>query len=121
MRTENISFRKLINAGASGEFRERIKEDGILKKLVATFYTGQQLSLQVVPLVEFKAKVDKPILTYAAGTDEYLAGDNETVTIECDMPVSYDDEIIIRYRNIAAFTCHLCVDVVISYTDLRRA
>ncbi len=114
---EVIAFRKSIAPSTKEEIRERIKADGTIEGVMVRFYPGQQRDLRVAIEKENRGnKTRESIVTYPAGTDRFLSGDDDVVNIPCVLECQNDDEIIVTAENINSnYTYTLVCDVTIDY------
>lgn len=113
---ESVSFRKSVAASEEDRLHERIKGAGTIEGIRVRFYSGQQLDLRVHVYVVHKGGLTESLITYNAGADQYLSGDDEVVQIDCVVSVENDDELWVWYQNADAVNSYnLVVDVAIDY------
>lgn len=98
-RMEPIIIQIDCAGGASGEIRERVKANGVVRQIMLRFYTGQQLDLHIMPFVMHTGKRREDLVTYPEGARQYLSGEDDQMVIPTQVNVYYDDEIVVRYEN----------------------
>lgn len=113
---EVMHFQKTIPAGETSDARQRVKANGTVEQLRVRFYTGQQKSLQVNPIVLHKGEKAEPLVSYLKGGDPFIAGEDDYFVFPVVVPVEYDDEIVIYYTNTdLANPYTLSVQVIVDY------
>jgi|NOAtaT_6_FD_contig_51_4904121_length_1487_multi_3_in_0_out_0_3 hypothetical protein len=112
---EVISFRKSIAAGGSDIIRERVKSNGTLEELRVRFNPGQANTLRIRPVVEHKNNRLEDLVTYPAGTNQFLSGDDDYLILPCAITVENDDFVEVIANNTGAFTYTIVVDIVVDY------
>lgn len=114
---EVISFRQPINPNTVDQiFKTRVKSDGTVEEVRVRFYRGQQLALQVDPIVFHKGNKREDLIYYAQGTHNYLAGDDDYFVYPVVVPVEADDYVSVMVSNTdPANTYTMCVDIILDY------
>lgn len=112
---EVISFRKSIAAGASDIIRERVKSNGTLEEVRVRFNPGQANTLRIRPVVEHKNNRMEDLVTYPAGTNQFLSGDDDYLILPCSITVENDDFVEVIANNTGGFTYTIVVDIVVDY------
>jgi hypothetical protein len=112
---ESIVIRRSVAAGESGTVRERLKADGTVEEIRVRFYPGQEGDLQVMPYILHKGERREDLLTFPAGSDRFLSGDDDYVVFPLSVSFEYDDNLQIDFKNIATFPYTLSVDVIVDY------
>lgn len=106
----------MIAAGAKNEFSHAIPYDGTLQSVHVRFYPGQQKSLQIQPQVKFKNEEWRSIISYAAGSDQYLSGDDDRLDYAIGFEVGSGDTIVIQVTNTDTVNAYsLVLDIEIDY------
>lgn len=118
MKQEVVAFRANVNPSTSQVFTERIKDGGRVTEVRVRFYPGQERDLQVRPYLQLLNRQTEDLLTYPAGTDGFLSGDNDYLTFPVSLEVVMDDMIAVWVNNVnATYTYTVVVDVVVQYYD----
>ena len=114
-RKEVISFRKIISGESELDISERVKDYGTVENIKIKFYQGQQLALQIRPIILKAHGTPVDLISYAEETDEFLSGDDDYFIYDINIPVSIDNQIILKCKNLASFDVNVVVDVTIDY------
>lgn len=99
---ETIAFIKNIAASTDLKLSERVKGEGTIEKFTVRFYPGQERSLQVRATVIHKGNKTEDLVTYPEGGENYLSGDDDSLSFNIVIPVENDDEIVLYVKNIDA-------------------
>lgn len=116
-KSEVIVFRKDVADGESGFIPARVKGNGTIQEIRVRFYPGQELSLKVSPFLERKGQVPEPLISYPAGGNKFLSGDDDYFIFPVVSPVNNDDFIKIWYSNEngGGFVYTVVCDIVVDY------
>jgi hypothetical protein len=118
MKTEVIAFRQNINPSTSQTIIERVKANGRVAEIRVRFYPGQERELQIRPFVSLLNRLTEDVLTYPAGTEGYLSGDDDYLIFPVSVELRTDDNICVWANNVNATYVYTCVvDVVVQYYD----
>lgn len=112
---EVVLIRKTVPAGQSVEIRERIKSDGTLEAMKIRFYAGEGLTLQVRPVVEKRGGQAVDVVTYPAGTDNFIIGDDDYLEYTPVIAVSNDEELVVYATNTGGVDSKLVIDFEVDY------
>ena len=94
-----MSLALTVAAGASGDLDFPITYDGRAKKLRYRLYQGNQLSLQLRPVV-LRREEEIDLVRYPANGKTYLDGDSEDATLEIDHGLEAQVDVLrIKYKN----------------------
>jgi hypothetical protein len=116
VKTEVISFRKVIPKNTNTVIKERVKANGSVKEIRVRFFPGQQLALQVKPYILHKNFLTEDFFTYPSTTDGFLTGDDDYLVFPVTIEVELDDEIAVWANNTDVnWDYNLVVDMVIVY------
>jgi len=115
---EVISFKKVIPAGTVAEYSERVKGEGTVEKISATFYEGQNGLLHVRPYIQHKGEKIEDLITYPTGCEKYIAGNAESNKVyDVCVSVENDDDIYVFVDNTSAEDLTLTVEIVVDYYE----
>lgn len=116
MKTEPIAFRKDVQPSTKETIVERIKDNGVLEEMRIRFYPGLQRDLKIMPYVLHKGSKREDLVTYPEGTETWISGDDDMLVFKINLPVEYDDELVIEAENVDAVNVYtMSVDVTIAY------
>lgn len=116
-KTEVIPFRIQVPA-SSGVLKlsERLKADCTIEDIQVRFYPGQEGDLHVMPKIKRTGNRVEDLITFPAGTDQFLAGDDDTWRLDVGVDAQLDDEIQIIYENVdPTYEYTLMVFVTVDY------
>ncbi|MBX6773018.1 MAG: hypothetical protein IRY83_14915 [Chloroflexi bacterium] len=109
-----VRFHLVAAPGANGELREEVRHNARITRWRYRFFPGPEATLQIVPAILRRQELIRLWRPVAGGID-YIAGDNEDVVMDADIPVyAGQDEIVVRYANTDATNAHqFVVDVTL--------
>lgn len=112
---EVVAFVLSVPPNTASVVTERLKADGTIESVVVRFYSGQSRELQVRPKLRRTGNREEDLITYPAGTNQWLAGEDDRQQLDVSVPVSLDDELSVYYNNTNptypyTLVCYITVD-----------
>jgi hypothetical protein len=114
MRSSSVLFDQAVPAGQTKYFEKVLPYNGRVTKMTITLYPGQQKALQVKPYM-LKAPDVFAGLTAYAGSRGYFSGDENTYTIQMNIPFVAQDKLAVDATNIGTNDYDLYVLFEIEY------
>lgn len=101
-----------VAAGASGTLSQQVPFDGRVSKIILQLYKGNQMALQLVPVVIRRA-THYPLLMFAQGGKQYIDGDSLFLALNVDYLLQHGvDRIGVEYDNTdATYEYAFAVDI----------
>jgi hypothetical protein len=113
---EVVAFVLNVAPSTSGSITERIKADCTIEDIVVRFYAGQQRDLRIRPKLRRTGRREENLITFPAGAETWLAGEDDRESLDVSVPGQLDDEIVMYYENIDPVNTYtMVVYVTIDY------
>jgi hypothetical protein len=113
---EVMIFSLIVPAGTSSFMFEALKAEATVEKIVCRFNAGQSRELQIRPVLKKNGNFDEDLCTYPKGGLKFVAGEDETKTLDISVPGKMYDQVYIYYNNTSTtFDYTLDVMVTVDY------
>jgi hypothetical protein len=112
---ETVQFTKTILAGTTVTLSYLVKTEGTVERIFGKFYPGQQNALQVRPYLLLTADRQEELVTYPAGTNRFMSGDDRIFDIPIDYDVKSGDQLKVDVNNVSTYDYTLEISFVVDY------
>lgn len=111
-------FRKAVPAGESGFLDIKLRDHGYVDYVKIRFAAGENGTLRIRPVVIIPQEIIIDLFEYADGGDQYVSGDDETVTNSVKFEIESEAILRVYYENTAlagTVDSQLNVDIGVTY------
>ena len=120
-----IIFRGTIDGATPGEeavntkkiFSADLTGNGQINRFYARFACGENGTLHLKPYVILNGNIRVDLCNFAQGGDQYIAGDNETISFDCFVPVETHAVAYVEAENVGEYPSVIDAAMVVQYED----
>ena len=115
-----ILIQDTLAAGSTKDYTFELSASGRIKKVHIKFATGENGTLHIHPFVIQNGEIPTEILKFAAGSQNYVAGDDEHFDFDCYLPVENHAVLHVIADNTGAAPSMVDVAVIVEYFNAIR-
>ena len=108
-----IPVTKIFSADLTG--------NGQINRFYARFACGENGTLHLKPYVILNGNIRVDLCNFAQGGDQYIAGDNETISFDCFVPVETHAVAYVEAENVGEYPSVIDAAMVVQYEDFIEA
>lgn len=112
-------FRESLPAGTSKLFDVELTGIGHIRKLVINFAAGENGTLHIRPYIILNGEIIIDLLRYG-GTDQFVSGDDEQITLDCNQAIENKAHLCIFADNVGPGASQVNVNAIVEYMDMIR-
>lgn len=102
-------------------FSADLTGNGQINRFYARFACGENGTLHLKPYVILNGNIRVDLCNFAQGGDQYIAGDNETISFDCFVPVETHAVAYVEAENVGEYTSIIDAAMVVQYEDFIEA
>ena len=91
--------------------------NGQINHFRARFACGENGTLHLRPYVILNGNIRVDLCNFAAGGDQYIAGDNETISFDCFVPVETHAVAYVEAENVGEYPSVIDAAMTVQYED----
>lgn len=107
--TPGSTTKKMFSADITG--------NGQINGFYARFACGENGTLHLKPYVILNGNIRVDLCNFAQGGDQYLAGDNETISFDCFVPVETHAVAYVEAENVGGYPSIVDAAMTVQYED----
>lgn len=99
-------------------FAADLTGNGQINRFYARFACGENGTLHLKPYVILNGNIRIDLCNFAQGGDQYIAGDNETISFDCFVPVETHAVAYVEAENVGEYPSVIDAAMVVQYEDV---
>ena len=98
-------------------FSADLTGNGQINRFYARFACGENGTLHLKPYVILNGNIRVDLCNFAQGGDQYIAGDNETISFDCFVPVETHAVAYVEAENVGEYPSVIDAAMTVQYED----
>ena len=118
--THSVYFQlpiETIYGGGEKIFSADLTGNGQINRFYARFACGENGTLHLKPYVILNGNIRVDLCNFAHGGDQYIAGDNETISFDCFVPVETHAVAYVEAENVGEYPSIIDAAMTVQYED----